>query len=743
MKAFNAAIFFLFFPLILFAQVGPIPRFDSSSDYLCYYGSWDAQKVIKARAFDLVILDSHGITRDQVQAIRSGVDGILGTDDDVIVVAYISIGEDHLGNHIGNGKGPVYWDSQSKKMVFTNKGLASWYLDDANHDGKPDQNGTWGSYYVNAGDSLWQEFVRTMPEGADYIINVLGCDGLFLDTIDTASPWTVYSWTSRGMSAFIARLHQWYPDKILVANRGLFYFNPNLDDYNYTIRPFINAVMFEGYYLDWDWNTHRGKISPYFNSNKYDWAPKINAEARKSDGFTVLCLDYLNPAQGDYQTLFNQQYHEAVEVQGWVDYISSIYLDEIRYDIFHHHASDENPPTWPNWVGTKSAVAGDGMVTVRWQRAIDQSEPVYYNIYYGPSSPLNLSEAVKLSHIPTQPDSNGYDYSYTIAGLTNGTTYYFVVRAEDSAPTPHEDYNCVEVQATPGSQSHEIRIRIDGAFDDWKDVPRLDQSPNEAEAAGDASNSDVDLVDVWAYNDSRLLYVCYQVAGTVRSNYFYHVFIDVDRDSATGYAPNGSVTGADFMVENSNLWRYTGSGGEDWSWTSGGSILYGKQGGSVEIGIPLSALGLTISSTGVNLLFNVNDLTDAPDDYAPSHYQQNTYSYAFGLPSRVLQSPQTSVPGQWQLKPAYPNPFATGSGEPAYITIPIQLNQWVEMNLALYSILGEKVAIIFLGKLPAGRHEFSWNGKNTKGQNLPSGVYFVVAKSASTIHNQKIVLLRR
>jgi len=743
MKFLNIFLFFLFFPLILFAQAGPIPGLNSSSDYLCYYGSWDAQKVIKAQAFDLVILDSHGITREQVQAIRSGMDGILGTDDDVIVVAYISIGEDNQGNHTGNGKGPVYWDSQSKKIVFTNRGLASWYLDDADHNGKPDQNGTWGSYYVNAGDSLWQEFVKTMPGGADYIINVLGCDGLFLDTIDTASPWTAYSWTSQGMSAFIARLRQWYPDKILVANRGLFYFNPDLKDYAYTIRPFVNAVMFEGYYLDWDWSNHRGKISPYFNSNKYDWAPKINAEASKPDGFTVLCLDYLNPAQGDYQTLFDQQYHEAVEVQKWVDYISSIYLNEIRYDIFHHHALDKNPPTWPNWVGAKSAVARDGSVTIRWQRAIDQNNPVYYNIYFGTVSPLDLQSANKLAHVSPQPDSNGYDYSYTISGLTNGTPYYFVVRAEDSAPTPHEDYNHVEVRAIPGSQSHEIQIRIDGAFDDWKDVPRLDQSPNEIEGAGDASNSDVDLVDVRAYNDSRLLYVFYRVAGTVRSNYFYHVFIDVDRDSTTGYAPDSSATGGDFMVENSNLWRYSGGGGNDWNWVPGGAILYGKQGGSVEIGIPLSTLDLTASSKGVNLLFNVNDLTDAPDDYAPSQYQQNTYSYEFQFSAEVFQTPQTSLPNQWKLEPAYPNPFEMDSGVQGHVTISIQMNHLAKTKLVLYSILGEKVAVIFRGNLSPGLHKFYWNGENEENRKLPSGIYFIMAENGSTIQTQKIVLLRR
>ncbi len=69
----------------------------------------------------------------------------------------------------------------------------------------------------------------------------LGCDGLFLDTIDTAAPnsftspsdpnFSKFEWTAAGFRVFMQRVHWLYADKLLLQNRGVFFFDPTLPHY--------------------------------------------------------------------------------------------------------------------------------------------------------------------------------------------------------------------------------------------------------------------------------------------------------------------------------------------------------------------------------------------------------------------------------------------------------------------------------------------------------------------------------
>lgn len=79
----------------------------------------------------------------------------------------------------------------------------------------------------------------------------LGCDGVFLDTIDTAAPNTYtstassneskFEWTAPGFSAFIQHVRQAYPDRLILQNRGLFFFDPQYPHYAFTPRGNIDS----------------------------------------------------------------------------------------------------------------------------------------------------------------------------------------------------------------------------------------------------------------------------------------------------------------------------------------------------------------------------------------------------------------------------------------------------------------------------------------------------------------------
>jgi hypothetical protein len=85
---------------------------------------------------------------------------------------------------------------------------------------------------------------------------------------------------------------------------------------------------------------------------------------------------------------------------------------------------------------------------------------------------------------------------------------------------------------------------------------------NQARAAAAAS------VSLTFSSDSTN--VNYKLTYTGASSY-KQIFLDTDQNAGTGYPMNG--TGADYLVENGTLYRYSGSGGS-WAWTAIKSVAY-------------------------------------------------------------------------------------------------------------------------------------------------------------------------
>jgi hypothetical protein len=690
-------------------------RLSSQSDYLCYYGSWDDEKIFRAQDFNLVILEPSHINASQVQQLKRGHDGIAGTDDDVVVIGYLSVGEDHLGTHTGDGRGPCYYSYDSARVVYENKGVASWYVDDADKNGTPDADPIWKSAYVNAGDSLWWEFLKTNPNGADTILTALGCDGLFLDLLDIATPWAPwpYRWTVGGMSDLVAWLRATYPDKFLIGNRGLFYFDPSTPvAYSRTIRPYIDGIMFESYALE---------------GNRGSWAQKLNTEAAKPDGFKIIALDYF--AEDDSAGIAKQL--QEVNSYGWTDYISAVTLDVIRYDVFHRHTPDVNPPTWNASIGLVSAVAGDESVTLRWGALRDQSLPLRFDLYFTKDAPFSFAAASKVSPIVPAFDSSSMKYVYTIGGLINHSRYEFVVRASDALG--NSESNVVVQSATPPLSGGSGGIIIDGAFDDWVNVSYLNAPPNPPVATGGTVAPEADFVNFWATNDTSSLYVSYQVAGTLTASYFYHVFIDTDADTSTGYRMNDSAAvGADLMLENNYLYAYTGTGGNNWSWKSAAGLSKKDASSRTEFKIPRATFPTESPAGRLRFLFNVNSA--APPygnvEIEPGAFGTNSYGYTLtGTTGIDVALP--ALPGSYYLEQNYPNPFNPST------TIRFSVPVAGHVTLAVFDLLGREVAVLVDGAIISGTHQATFIGSS-----LSAGCYFVRLTTPLGVLTEKILLVK-
>jgi len=94
------------------------------------------------------------------------------------------------------------------------------------------------------------------------------------------------------------------------------------------------------------------------------------------------------------------------------------------------------------------------------------------------------------------------------------------------------------------------------------------------------------------------------------------------------------------------------------------------------------------------------------------------------------------LPEKFALYPNYPNPFN------AVTTFQYDLEKQSDIQIKIYDILGRQVYSQYQYSQPAGRYSFAWQGIDSAGRELQSGVYFFVMRRNDTKKIQKITLLK-
>jgi hypothetical protein len=96
----------------------------------------------------------------------------------------------------------------------------------------------------------------------------------------------------------------------------------------------------------------------------------------------------------------------------------------------------------------------------------------------------------------------------------------------------------------------------------------------------------------------------------------------------------------------------------------------------------------------------------------------------------------TELPKTFALHPNYPNPFNPET------SIHFDLPEASEMELVIFNAIGEKVKTLVQGQRAAGSYVEIWDGRNTGGEMVASGVYFLKLQAGDFIATQKMILLR-
>ncbi len=89
-----------------------------------------------------------------------------------------------------------------------------------------------------------------------------------------------------------------------------------------------------------------------------------------------------------------------------------------------------------------------------------------------------------------------------------------------------------------------------------------------------------------------------------------------------------------------------------------------------------------------------------------------------------------------QVNYVFPNPFSN------FTKISLKLSEKAKVRLEIFNILGQKIKTLFNGKLSEGNHSFQWNGDDSFGLKVATGIYFCRIVINGKANVQKIVRLK-
>ena len=102
----------------------------------------------------------------------------------------------------------------------------------------------------------------------------------------------------------------------------------------------------------------------------------------------------------------------------------------------------------------------------------------------------------------------------------------------------------------------------------------------------------------------------------------------------------------------------------------------------------------------------------------------------------ALEEILSGLPEAFALAQNYPNPFNPNT------TLRYTLPHPARGSIRVYNLLGQEVVTLVQGWLDMGFHEVIWDGQDSHGRSVASGIYFAVFASARKILTRKMVLLK-
>lgn len=140
----------------------------------------------------------------------------------------------------------------------------------------------------------------------------------------------------------------------------------------------------------------------------------------------------------------------------------------------------------------------------------------------------------------------------------------------------------------------------------------------------------------------------------------------------------------------------------------------------------------------------VSDLTDSIRVIGQELEVVGSYLYSCRLvefawgrtPTDVEEEHGDLLPSRHQLSQNYPNPFNPAT------SIEFDLPRRSQVALSVYNLLGQQIKMLVDDKLPSGNHSIEWNGTDSRGRIVPTGIYFYRFQAGEFVETKKMMLLK-
>ena len=124
---------------------------------------------------------------------------------------------------------------------------------------------------------------------------------------------------------------------------------------------------------------------------------------------------------------------------------------------------------------------------------------------------------------------------------------------------------------------------------------------------------------------------------------------------------------------------------------------------------------------------------------------ESTEIFYYGSTTSVEDTSEESKIRSFELLQNYPNPFNSSTTIPFEIRVKEQEVRGmilIPTTLKIYNILGEEVRTLIDEKKKPGQYKVTWDGRDGKGKEVSSGVYFYILKSGDFHSVKKLVLIK-
>ncbi|KUO59766.1 hypothetical protein APF79_08560 [bacterium BRH_c32] len=122
--------------------------------------------------------------------------------------------------------------------------------------------------------------------------------------------------------------------------------------------------------------------------------------------------------------------------------------------------------------------------------------------------------------------------------------------------------------------------------------------------------------------------------------------------------------------------------------------------------------------------------------YSKSSYSFNLETRRMDFESSIDRVKNSEIPTEYRLDQNYPNPFNPSTSIEYYIP------KAGIVKLEIYNSLGQLVNVLVEDNQNKGKYRVTWNGKDSYGNSLSSGVYFYRLKTNEYSYTNKMLLLK-